>query len=203
MPNKVQQLQPPAIPLLNGEYTAAFNNQKDNILRLFFNRLTTLIGNLLSTEQGGRFLFFPHGLFYSTESQSAVAINTAQAITFNNTTFSSKVFVANDSEITVDVDGIYNFAFTGQVDTSLDNHEITIWLRKNGVNISDSARLCEVERPISIAWAHTVDMEIGDHVEIMFGVTGLDVEFISRAASAPYPAAPSVTIVVSFVSNTP
>ena len=67
MANAVESIEPPALPLAGYGYDRSKQDQTNNILRLFFNRLTNIIRNLLSvSDNGGRLLYFPRGTFLKT-----------------------------------------------------------------------------------------------------------------------------------------
>ena len=71
MANEIQKPESPALPLPTEQYDRPFMDQAFNVLRLFFNRLSNTLGALLSTDDGGKVLYMPRGLFYSTVDQTA------------------------------------------------------------------------------------------------------------------------------------
>jgi hypothetical protein len=82
--NEVDKVAAPALPLAQDNYNRSVTDQFNNILRLFFRRLTNVINEILSTEDGGKVLYMPRGLFYSTTGQTAVATNTGYPVEFEN-----------------------------------------------------------------------------------------------------------------------
>lgn len=50
-----EKLQPPAIPLAPEKYTTSYEDNRSNVLRLFFNRLTALTNNIANglTDSSG------------------------------------------------------------------------------------------------------------------------------------------------------
>ena len=72
-----------------------------------------------------------YGSFYDTTTQVAPAINTATAVTFNNTDLSRGVSLnGGNTRITVDTDGIYNLQLSVQLDkTTGGTAEFFIWFR--------------------------------------------------------------------------
>ena len=101
MANEIERAEPPALPLAPEEYYRSYMDQNSNVLRLFFNRLVGSVNNLLSVDEGGKFLYMPRGSFYSTQDQSAAAVDTGYAVTFNNTSYNSGVTLSNNSRIKV------------------------------------------------------------------------------------------------------
>lgn len=47
--NDLIKIQPPALPNATADYSQAYQNQLNNILRLYFNRLTSLLGQLMAS----------------------------------------------------------------------------------------------------------------------------------------------------------
>lgn len=202
MSNRIEKVASPVLPITPETFNRGFHDRFINVLRLFFNRIVYVLDNLTSTSSGGRFLYFPNGLFYSTVDQDPVAIDTPYAITYNNTYLSSDVSVVDGSKVTVNIDGIYNFSFRGQADKHSANVEqLVIWIRKNGVDVDNSSKIFGIDEPIDVKWVFNIDMVSGDYIQIMWGVSDLDIHFHAYPASSPYPASPSAVMAVSFVSN--
>lgn len=145
-----------------------------------------------------------YGSFYDTTTQTAAAINTAYAITFNNTDLSAGVSISTPtSRITVDAPGVYNFQHSIQIiNTSGGAHSLWIWFRKNGVDIPDSATEVRVQGNNTeqfAAWNCFVAMDVNDYFEIMWSVDNTAVRLLAVAASSPVPAVPSVILTVNYV----
>lgn len=142
------------------------------------------------------------GSFFDTTTQTAAAINTAYAITFNNTDLSFGVRRGTTtSQIFVDQEGVYNIQFSAQLDnTSGGNHLTYIWLRVNGTNVENSAsqvRLKGTDGELVAAWNFFYDFKAGDYFELMWSVNDVAVQLLAQAAAAPVPAIPSVILTVS------
>lgn len=143
-----------------------------------------------------------YGYFYDTTTQTAAAINTAYAITFNSTDISNGVYIGTTtSRIYVDTEGIYNFMFSVQLDnTAGGNHLAYIWARKNGTDIAQSAsqvRLKSTDGELVAAWNFLVSMKSDDYFELMWSVSDTAVQVVAQAAAAPVPAIPSVIMTVT------
>ena len=142
------------------------------------------------------------GYFYDTTTQTAAAINTAYAITYNTTDITNGVYLGSPtSRIYVDEPGTYNFMFSAQLDnTAGGNHLAYIWARKNGSNIANSAsqvRLKSTDGELVAAWNFLVPMAAGDYFELMWSVSDTAVQVVAQAAAAPVPAIPSVIMTVT------
>lgn len=143
-----------------------------------------------------------YGSFYDTTTQTAAAINTAYAITFNTTDLTYGVYIGSPtSRVYVVGDGVYNFQFSIQVDnTSGGNHLIYIWYRVNGVDVANSAsqvRLKGTDGELVAAWNFIAKLKAGDYFELMYSVSDTAVQIVAQAASAPVPAIPSVILTVT------
>jgi hypothetical protein len=88
----VNQLIPtvaPRLPSSPNPPDALYLDQLNNVLRLYFNQIDSLLGSLAG-GRGGRFLDIPYGAFQDTTIQTAPA-NTAQVMRFNTTDFTNGV----------------------------------------------------------------------------------------------------------------
>lgn len=144
------------------------------------------------------------GAFYDTTTQTAAAINTAYAITFDTVTVEKSVYRGSTtSQIYVTGPGWYNFAFSAQLDnTSGGNHLIYIWARVNGVDVTNSAsqvRLKGSDGELVAAWNFFLEMAANDYFELMYSVSDTAVEIVAQAAASPVPAIPSVILTVNQV----
>lgn len=143
-----------------------------------------------------------YGSFYDTTDQTAAAINTAYAMTFNSTELSSGVTIGSPaSRIYVDRSNVYNFQFSAQfINTAGGAHTLWIWFRKNGANIANSATALKVEGNNTTAvpaWNYVVQMNAGDYFEIMWEVNDTALGMQADAATGVHPAVPSVILTVT------
>ena len=143
-----------------------------------------------------------YGSFYDTTSQTAAAINTAYAMTFNTTDLSFGVTRGTPtSRIFVDRPNIYNVQFSAQVDkTSGGVALVWVWLRRNGVNVPDSAGQIRIQgnnAEILAAWNYVIQLNAGDYIELMWEVDDTSVILLADPASAVHPSVPSVILTVT------
>lgn len=143
-----------------------------------------------------------YGSFYDTTTQTAAAINTAYAMTFNTTDLSQGVTRGTPtSRIFVDRPNVYNVQFSAQVDkTSGGVALVWVWLRKNGVNVPDSAGQIRIQgnnAEILAAWNYVIQLNAGDYIELMWEVDDTSVILLAEAASAVHPSIPSVILTVT------
>lgn len=143
-----------------------------------------------------------YGTFYDTTDQTVSAINTATAVTFNNTDLSAGVYLGTPtSRIYVDRPGAYNFQFSLQlISTNANEHLIFIWARINGSDVSNSATKVTMKgggAAAVAAWNFVLKMNTGDYFELMWAADDTDVRIDAETATAFCPAIPSVIMTVS------
>ena len=192
---------PPSLPTPPGEYDPRYVEQFNNILRLYFNRLNGLFGQLNT-------LSVPYGAFSSDQDQTAT-VNTATLMTLNTTDFSSGVSIAN-SKITVTTAGIYNLQFSTQFSNTDSNvQDVYIWLKQNGVDIPGSTGFVSIpsrhggtDGHAIVGWNYFLSMTAGQYIEIYWSVPNADVSIQHLAASGTptKPSTQSVVATLAFVS---
>ena len=206
----------PNLPLAPIQYDRQFQDQFENILRLYFNQLDNSFGSLLGPS-GGKYLKFPYGAFSSDQSQTTTA-NTATLMALNTTDFSNEVSISS-SKITVVNSGIYNLQFSAQVQsTDVAPQDIFIWLRQgndggSSADITGStgkigipARKTPADPFHSIiGWNYFLSMAANDYIEIYWSTTSANVSIQYYAASGTptKPSTQSVVATLSFVSRLP
>lgn len=143
-----------------------------------------------------------YGSFYDTTTQTAAAINTAYAMTFNTTDLSVGVTCGSPtSRIYVDRPNVYNIQFSAQLDKTAGGVGlIWIWLRKNGTDVPDSTTQIRIQgnnAETVAAWNFLLQMNAGDYFELMWEVDDTTVQILTEPASAVHPAIPSVILTVT------
>ena len=139
---------------------------------------------------------------------SATTIGTAL---FNNTDYSNGVYASADfSKVYFSDPGIYNLQLSAQLlnfTTSADN--VTIWLRKNGSDVSATAGIIEVNQKHGTspgatiaAWNYFLDVVSGDYVQLAWASdTGNSVIATYPAGTSPvHPVSPGLIFTAQFVS---
>ena len=199
----------PNLPLAPIQYDRQFQDQFENILRLYYNQLDNSFGSLLGPS-GGKYLKFPYGAFSSNQDQTTTA-NTATLMTLNTTDFSNDVSISL-SKITVVNPGIYNLQFSVQLENA-DNapQDTFIWLKQNGVDIVGSTGKVGMPARKGVGdpfhsifgWNYFVSMAAGDYIEIYWSTTNVAVtiQYYPASASPTKPATQSVVATMTFVSS--
>lgn len=206
MANEIQKPESPALPLPTEQYDRPFMDQAFNVLRLFFNRLSNTLGALLSTDDGGKVLYMPRGLFYSTVDQTAALANTGYPVEFENTYIGNGISIegADNTQITASADGVYNFQVTLQLEHNNSSAAtLWTWINKNGTDQSYGGQKNTIKGndDIAVHWNFSIDLTAGQYIEMYWATSDTQLNLHTEAATAPHPGLPSAVVAVSFVSN--
>jgi hypothetical protein len=207
----IRKVEPPALPQAGEEYNRSYQDQSNNVLRLFFNRLTASLNAILGVN-GGANIRFPYGAFQSGVDQTATA-NTATIMTFNVTDYSNDVSVVSNSKITVVNSGVYNLQWSGQFEnTDTQLHDASVWIRVNGADVVGSNGLISVPNKHGgvnghtiAAWNYFVQLNAGDYVQLMWSTDDAQVslQYYAAGTGPTRPTTASVIATLSFVSALP
>jgi hypothetical protein len=143
-----------------------------------------------------------NGAFHDETTQTAAAINTGYAMTFNKTDLTQGVYIGTPtSRIYVDRPGAYNFQFSAQfVSTTGPNKNVYVWADINGTAVPQSATKLTLngsDEAYLAAWNFVLRMNTGDYFRLMWATTDTNVSILAEAATAFSPAIPSVILTVS------
>jgi hypothetical protein len=187
MPDNITQIPAPRVPI----WDTMTNYVTRAWYRYFYNLYAILGSGSLRS-----------GAFYDTTTQTAAAINTAYAITFNNTSLAQGVSIGTPtSRVYVDRTGSYNIQFSLQlVSTNAASKDVYIWADVNGTSVPESATKLTMSGSSNAyvaAWNFVIRMSAGDYFRLMWSTTNTNVQITRIAASAPVPAIPSVILTVA------
>ena len=123
-----------------------------------------------------RVKYFNHAAFQDTTTQTGnVAAGTP--FTFNTVDVADGVTLVSGSRLTVPLDGVYNFQWSGQfqnVENTIE--DVTVWLRIGGVDVPGSAGVISLAarknpsitgRTI-IGWNYFLTLTAGQYVQIVW-----------------------------------
>lgn len=206
MANELERPAPPALPLATETYDRPFMDQNSNVLRLFFTRLVNAFDNLVSTDDGGKFLYMPRGLFYSTVDQTATLANTGYPVEFENTYIGNGISIGgtDKTRITATDDGVYNFQVTLQLEHNNSSAAtLWTWINKNGTDqpYGGQKNTIKGNDDIAVHWNFSIDLTAGQYIEMYWATDDTQLNLHTEAATAPHPGLPSSVVAVSFVSN--
>lgn len=147
-----------------------------------------------------------YGVFAKTASQSPAAANTAYAVTFDSTTISNGVVIGTPtSRIVVPESGFYQCSCTLQISSgSSSKKDMRVWIRKNGTDIANSARL--ITSDVSGGYVNAIlieplSLDVDDYIEIMFAANSTNMSLAAVPATAYAPAAPAAVLELTQVKN--
>ncbi len=186
-----------------------------SVLRLYFNRITSIF-QLLLGPSGGSFLQNPHAMLMSDQDQSNPSITGANQLTFNQPVITQGVRVENTDEIWFEKSGQYLVTFSLQVSNRSNAvQEFEVWAGYNGTNypLSNTRFDIPARKSVSI-WAHIVPVITGiftvanpqtEYLTIKWWASSTDVflEHYPAGTSPTRPEIPSVILTVNFVSRLP
>jgi hypothetical protein len=213
----------PALPLPTPEYLQAQQDQFQNALRLYFNRLDDYLSSV-SSNQGGSFISFPFIEASDSTTQYATASNTATIVKWNTTSLGGGFTLNVGNTATAQFSGIYKITYSLQfANNDNDIHNAAVWLRVNGstsaADIPNSSTIFTLQARKSSLLPNFVcgysevvfTLNAGDTVGLWWGTdqaatsggaTGTYI-FTQAAQATPmaYPATPSAIGSITFVSG--
>ena len=153
----------------------------------------------------------PYGAFQDSTDQTAVSTTVAYPMTFDTTDFSNGVYLSNSSRMNVRNAGIYNVQFSVQLENQDSaQHDVDIWFRKNGTNITASnSKFTVPARKSASIFGHVigainyfVELAANDYIEIVWRTESTDVSLEQTPAesSPTRPATPSVIATMQYVA---
>jgi hypothetical protein len=200
-----------AAPLPNApsHYDPQYMRQVIRVIETYFSQLDSRAGNNAETYTADFFygsgihITLPYGQFQSQTDQTAAAIDTAYAVTYDQSDFLDGVTLSSGSRLTVPDAGVYTV-------------NIDIWLRKNGTDIPDTnSRFSISARKSAGSPSHLivttpimVELAANDYIQVMFHVTSTSVSLehfpavtYSAGVTPAIPATPSAIVQVEFMSE--
>lgn len=211
----IQKVAPPALPQAREDYDRPYQDQLNNVHRLFYNRLTQSYNALISPPlgtlpPGGANLYFPYAAIQRTTDKT-FTIDTATEITFDQNDYISACTNDGTNGIVVTCPGVYNYQFSVQwKNTDSQAHTAWIWLRKNTTDVLNTGSQFSIPSKHGSTDGHLiaaanfyVDLAAGDYVSMMAAVDNVAVSMEAYPAiTSPFtmPAIPSCVATLTFVS---
>ena len=212
----------PNLPVGTSQYETRYQDQLNNVHRLYYNQVDNVTQNLLG-PLGGQYISFPHIAASDSTDQYATATNTPTVVKWN-TLDSGLGFTLNaPGSATCLATGVFKITYSAQIaNTANAVHDAVFWLKLNGADVANSAtqftlpaRKSAGVPSLSCGYSEvTFVVEAGDVVELYwatnqaYSTTGpVDGVYLYNdpAQTSPYarPAIPSVIGSITFVCNTP
>ena len=169
-----------------------------------------------STSGGGGFntATGSYGSFYDTTTQTNPVGNIPRSMSLNTTDITNGVSVSGSTNpfntyIKTENAGVYNIQFSAQLDkTDSGVDDVVIWLRKNGINLTDTATTITLngnnDKQVA-AWNWFVNSAANDYYQIIWQSLDTDLRLLAEPADG-HPGIPSVIVTANridqFLSNT-
>lgn len=146
-----------------------------------------------------------YAMYQDVLTQTIAVINTGYPIKFRTLDLSNGVSVVSDSRITFANTGIYNLQFSVQLENSdTQEHDVTIWLRLNGVDVPGSAGFVAVVNKhgginghVLPSWNYLLSVVAGQYYELVWSATSTQVTMPFIAAGSPPPSTASAIFTVT------
>jgi len=151
----------------------------------------------------------PYGAFQSLVDQSVTA-NTATAMTMDTTDYSDGVYLSNSSRLNVRNTGVYNLQWSGQfqnTDTVL--HDVSVWLRKNGTDVTGSTGFISVPNShggvdghVVVGWNYFIELTANDYIELYWSATNaaVSLQYYGTQTSPTRPSTASLITTLNYIS---
>jgi hypothetical protein len=209
----------PSLPLQPTEYSKNQQDQFQNALRLYFNRLDDYLVNL-SGNQGASSLSFPFIAASDSTDQLATASDTPTVVAWNTLEGGNGFTLNAPGSATALISGIYKITYSLQfVNTDNAAHDAAVWLKVNNTDVPRSTTVFSIPARKSAgvfsfvcAYSEVVfTLNAGDELELYWATNqaydtspataGVYMEALAAQAS-PYirPATPSALGSITFVS---
>lgn len=207
---ELNQVAAPNLPLAPMEYNRQYVDQLNNVLRLYFNRLDSILTQLqVSGDIDPGLINNPNGLFFNTADQTLAAVDTGYPITFNQTYLNNEVALqsGSTSKIEVGVSGVYNFQLSAQLkSTNSSSKDVQIWIKRNTTTIGYSSHRYTIEgsdNHMNVNWNFDIDLAADEYIEMYWGADDTNVTMEAIPAASPYPAVASAVMAVNYVARLP
>lgn len=149
-----------------------------------------------------------YGEFTKTSSQTVAAIDTAYAISWDNTEIAEGVSLTGSplTRLTVANSGLYQFNVTYQIASgSASAKDARFWFKRNGTtNYANSTRIMTTDVNngyMALSTSEFFSLDANDYVECMWASNDTNVSLSTVASTAYCPAAPAAVISVTQIQQ--
>lgn len=223
--NTLRPVAVPNLPLAGQQFTPQYQDQLNNVLRLYFTRLGGNVNGLVGTL-GGQYLEFPHIAASDGAIQYATATNTPTIVRWSTLDAGAGFTLNANNTATASVSGIYKITYSLQFANNNNAiHDAIVWLRINGLtstaDVDNSTTIFTLQARKSAGVANYVcgysevvfTLNAGDYVGLWWGTdqaatsggtTGVYIDYrAAQTTPMAYPTTPSAIGSITFVSAIP
>lgn len=218
--NRLKGSKAPNLPIGPVEYAQRYQDQFNNVLRLYFNEIDNITGALLG-DNPGQFFNFPFISASDSTDQIAGGDDTPTVVTWNTLESGYGWTLNAPGSATAEYAGNYKISYSLQfANTANAAHDATVWLKVNGVDVANSTTNFTLPARKSAGVPSFVcgyseasfEMNVGDEVELYWATdlagdpdVPTDGVYIyhDAAQTSPYarPAIPSAIGSITFLSR--
>lgn len=156
--------------------------------------------------------FYPYLAVQDDTDQAATTTTAANVIGFSTTDYALGASLESSTRLKVGYAGLYDIQFSVQlINTTNDVQEVSIWFRKNGVNVVGSNSEFGIPQRKSTGTASRliaainffIALQKDDYVELVWRPSdiGVSLEHFATQTTPDRPATPSVIATVSYLSS--
>jgi hypothetical protein len=144
---------------------------------------------------------FNYAQFAETASLPITA-NVSGSFLLPTTYFNEGIYITSGSRITFQNTGLYNIQFSAVVDQGSGKPQLSIWFKKNGLNIDNSNTIASLQANSTalLAWNFAYPFNTGEYVEMWYHTTTTNTTLAYHAAANGFPAAPSLIVTVTQIA---
>lgn len=152
-----------------------------------------------------------YGAYQDTTDQALVSTTAAQVITLNTVDGQNGFTLLTSSQVTATYAGTYNIMWSGQFkNISAADEDATIWLRKNGTDVTGSAGYVNIPQKhgstpghVIAAWNYVIALAAGDYIEFAWSASSTDVSLTTypSGVSPTRPSTASVIVTVQVIAG--
>ena len=154
--------------------------------------------------------YYPYGAFQDSTDQSIATTTATANISLNTTDYALGTSLVDGYKIKVDYSGLYNVQFSLQfVNTDTQIHDVDVWFRKNGSDISNSNSKFSIPNShggtpghLIAALNFNVELAKNDYVHLAWATdsTQVTIEQLPAQTTPTRPATPSAIVTIQYLS---
>lgn len=156
--------------------------------------------------------FYPYLAVQDDTDQAATTTTAANVIGFSTTDYALGASLESSTRLKVGYSGLYDIQFSAQlINTTNDVQEVSIWFRKNGVNVANSnsefglppRKSTGTASRLIAAMNFFIALQKDDYVELVWRPSdiGVSIEHFPTQTTPDRPATPSIITTVSYLSS--
>lgn len=194
----VRNVAPPNLPVSPSQYSHLWQEQYSNVLRLYFNYLSSAVNSAT-----------PYGQFYDTTSQTNPVASAVNLISINSTSLSYQTSVNSKTKLYVNSAGVYNVQFSVQLQRSGSGSasDVYLWLLQNGKTVPASASYDTLASgsgaKLITGRNYLIAMNAGDYIQLAWASADTGILIQTEAASGSIPVSPAVIVTLNWMSSLP